>query len=114
MTFILKTTEHVQGSPVASDNEHMLHADVVSVSFKRYPDGSAQAHCYCREPVKTAEVPGFCEIEKRIMFTGAAYVMNENGKTVSTFTARSSGDPERDDNIPSAPPARPAINREVA
>mgnify|MGYP006958835710 CR=1 FL=1 len=97
MTFILKTTERVLGSPVAADNEHCLYADVVSVSFRRHADG-AEALCYCREPVKTAEVPGFCEIEKRIVFTGVAYVMNENGKTVSTFTARTSGDPERDDN----------------
>jgi len=92
MTFILKTTDYLTGSPVASDNEHALYADVVSVHFRRFEDGSAHAHCYCREPVKTAEVPGFCEIQKTIMFTGVAYVMNEGGKTISTFTAHTSGD----------------------
>jgi hypothetical protein len=94
MTFILKVTNTYDQSPVGADNEHCLYADVVSVRFKRYDGGQAEAHCYCREPVKTAEVPGFCEIEKRIMFEGTAYVMNDVGKTVSSFTARTSGDPE--------------------
>jgi hypothetical protein len=94
MTFILKTTEHAgPTSPVSSDNEHRLYADIVSISFRREEGGAATAHCYLREPVKTAEVPGFCEVEKFISFTGTAYVMNESGKTVSTFTARTSGDP---------------------
>ena len=92
MTFILKTTDHGgPDSPVGSDNEHCLYADIVSVSFRREEGGAATARCYLREPVKTAEVPGFCEVEKFIGFTGVAYVMNEAGKTVSSFTARSSG-----------------------
>lgn len=94
MTFILKTQEY-DSSPVASDNPHCLYADITSVSFTRHGDGTATAHCYLREPVKTAQVPGFCEIEKIIGFTGTAFVMNETGKTISTFTARTSGDPER-------------------
>jgi hypothetical protein len=94
MTFILKTTEHAGSwSPVGSDNEHCLYADIVSISFRREEGGAATAHCYLREPVKTAEVPGFCEVEKYISFTGTAYVMNEVGKTVSTFTALTSGAP---------------------
>ena len=89
MAFILKTVEHAH-SPVDSDNECSLYADIVSVHFRRQPDGSAEAFCYMREPVKTAEVPGYHEVEKRIGFTGTAYVMNEQGKTVQSFTARTS------------------------
>lgn len=92
MSFILKIVEGA-GSPVPSDNPHSLFADIVSVHFSRHTDGSAGALCQVREPVKTAEVPGFCEVEKRVVFTGTAYVMNEAGKTVSSFTARTSGDP---------------------
>lgn len=97
MTFILKTTQHDgPTSPVGSDNEHCLYADIVSISFRREEGGAATAHCYLREPVKTAEVPGFCEVEKFISFTGCAYVMNESGKTVSSFTARTSGSASQD------------------
>ena len=94
MTFILKTTQTYAASPVGADNEHCLYADIVSVSFKRNEDGSAIAHCSVREPIKTAEVPGFVEVTKYICFTGWAWVMNEAGKTVSTFSARTSGDPD--------------------
>lgn len=108
MAFILKTTESVQGSPVAADNEHALHADIVSVHFRREEGGVATAHCYVREPVKTAEVPGYCEVEKFFTFSGVAYVMNESGKTVSSFTARTSGDPLREDNQRPSPAFAPA------
>lgn len=94
MTFILKVTETYDSSPVAADNPHSLYADVVAVHFKRHEDGSATAHCWIREPVKTAEVPGFCEVPKRVTFAGWAYVMNEVGKTISVFSARTSGDPK--------------------
>jgi hypothetical protein len=94
MTFILKVTENYDASPVGSDNPHTLYADVVAVNFARYPGGTAEATCWVREPVKTAEVPGFCEVQKCVVFGGWAYVMNEAGKTVSTFSARTSGDPE--------------------
>lgn len=94
MTFILKTTQTYAASPMGADNEHSLFADIVSVSFKRNEDGSATAHCAVREPIKTAEVPGFVEVTKYICFSGWAWVMNEAGKTVSTFSARTSGDPE--------------------
>lgn len=93
MTFILKVSKAIQ-SPVSADNEHSLWSDVVSVHFTRHEDG-AEALLYCREPVKTAEVAGFCEIDKRVWLSSGdvAYVMNENGKTISSFTAIASGDP---------------------
>jgi hypothetical protein len=89
MAFILKTVEHAH-SPVDSDNECSLYADIVSVHFRRSVDGSAEAYCRMREPIKTAEVPGYHEVEKHIGFTGTAYVMNEQGKTIQSFTARTS------------------------
>lgn len=92
MSFILKTIEAGDHSPLGSDTPHCLYADIVSISFRREEGGAATAHVWVREPVKTAEVPGFCEVEKHICFTGAAYVMNEAGKTVSSFTAKTSGD----------------------
>jgi hypothetical protein len=92
MSFILKVMHTAEVSPVPSDNEFSLYADITSVHFHRHPDGSAEAHLWVCEPVKTAVVPGFCEVEKRVSFTATAYVMNEAGKTVSTFTARRSGD----------------------
>lgn len=94
MTFILKTTQTYDASPVGADNPHSLYADIVGVHFQRHEDGSATAVCDVREPVKTAEVSGFVEVTKNICFSGWAYVMNEAGKTVSTFSARTSGDPE--------------------
>lgn len=93
MTFILKTTESYESSPVGADNPHCLYADIVSIGFRREEGGVATAVCQVREPIKTAEVPGYVEITKNICFSGYAYVMNESGKTVSTFSARTSGDP---------------------
>lgn len=91
MTFILKVMSTPAWSPVPSDNEHSLFADIVTVNFSRDADGMGWALCYVREPIKTAMVPGFCEVEKRIQITDTAYVMNEDGKTISTFTAKTSG-----------------------
>ena len=92
MPMILKTVEN-EWSPVASDNPHHVTSDVVSCSFSRYPDGSgANALLYVRDNAKSALVPGFVEHEKHVSFTGTAYLMNENGKTISSFTARASGD----------------------
>lgn len=86
MTLILKVTDACGPSLSPDDAEYGLFADIVSIHFRRFEDGSgAEALCYCREPIKTAEVPGFCEVEKRIVFKNAAYVMNENGKTISRF-----------------------------
>lgn len=91
MSLLLKIVES-ECSPVASDNEHFIVADVVSCAFRRFEDGSgAEARCGIREPVKTAMVPGYSEVEKLVAFTGTAYLMNENGRTVSSFTALTSG-----------------------
>jgi hypothetical protein len=79
-------------SPVESDNVHAVYADVMSCSFVRHEDGSATARCYVRDEIKTAIVPGFSEHEKLIGFTGTAYLMNDKGRTVSSFTARTSGE----------------------
>lgn len=84
----LKITD--EGSPVPSDNEHSVYADVVACAFRRRKDGG-EARLYVREPIKTAMVPGFHEVERFVAFTGAAYLMNEQGRTISTFTARTSG-----------------------
>lgn len=93
MAFILKVMHSYEGSPVPSDNEFSVHADLTSINFRRLPNGQAEALCYMREPIKTAEVPGFHEVEKCFVFSATAYVMNEAGKTVASFTAHTSGDP---------------------
>ena len=71
---------------------YSLYPDVTGVHFFRQ-DGSdmagegAMVRLYVREPIKTAMVPGFCENEKVAHVTGNVYVMNENGKTISSFGA---------------------------
>lgn len=91
MSMFLKVVEE-EWSPVPADNVHAVYGDVTSCSFRRYEDGSgAEALIYCREPVKTAVVPGFHEVEKHVSFTGTAYLMNEQGRTISSFTAKTSG-----------------------
>lgn len=86
----LKIVE-TEGSPIGSDNAHSVWADIVSVHFERYEDGSgAQARCYVRDPIKTGQVPGFVEHERHLTFTGVAYLMNDDGKTISSFTAQTS------------------------
>lgn len=72
---------------------YSIYADVVSCHFRRYtkqpddqsPAGWGEAHVWLREPVKTAEVPGYCEVEKYIELTGDAFLMNEQGRTISSF-----------------------------
>lgn len=79
-----------------SDATYSIYADVTSCHFNRFkPDASgsfggaqAEAHIWCREPVKTAEVPGYAEIEKHIILTGDAFLMNEQGRTISIFKLR--------------------------
>lgn len=95
MTLFLKVMHSPDRSPVPSDNEHSVYADVVSCHFKRIPDGHAEAMLYVRDPVKTATVPGFVEHQKHVIFDGDAYLMNEDGKTVSSFSALTSGDQRR-------------------
>lgn len=91
MPMLLKLVDE-QTSPVESDNPHSVYADVMSCTFKRHEGGSATAICYVRDEVKTAVVPGFSEHETMISFTGTAYLMNDKGRTISSFTARTSGD----------------------
>lgn len=87
MSLILKVMHGDDEGPVSGDT-HSVYGDITSVTFKRMEDGSGQAHCYVREPVKTALVPGFCENERFIDIPANAYVMNDQGRTISTFTAR--------------------------
>lgn len=68
-----------------SDATYSVFADVTACDFHRRPDGSAYAHLQCREPIKTAEVPGYAEIEKHIDVVGDAFLMNEQGRTISVF-----------------------------
>jgi len=89
MPMILKIVES-EGSPVASDNPHSVYADVMSCTFERL-DGSAMANLYIRDAVKTAMVQGFTDHEKHVSFNGTAYLMNEQGRTISSFTAYDSG-----------------------
>lgn len=91
MPMLLKIVDEDR-SPVESDNPHSVYADIMLCSFERHQDGSATARTYVRDSVKTAVVPGFSEHEVFVSFTGVAYLMNEQGRTVSSFTARSSGD----------------------
>lgn len=103
MSLLLKVTERPEPSPVASDEEHGIYGDVVTCYFTRAPSTPddaltsdsriwiGQARMYVREPIKTAQVPGFHECEKIVEFSGTAYLMNENGRTVSSFTAKPSG-----------------------
>ena len=72
---------------MAADDQFSVYGDVTSVSFIRTP-GGAQARLYCREPVKTALVPGFHEVEKTVDVPCTAYVLNEQGRTISTFEAK--------------------------
>lgn len=95
MTLLLKVMDSADRSPVVSDNPHSVYADVVSCHFKRLPDGHAEAMLYVRDAVKTANVAGFVEHVKHVLFDGDAYLMNEDGKTVSSFSALTSGDPRR-------------------
>lgn len=71
-----------------SDATFSVFGDVTSCDFKRHPDGSAYALLQCREPIKTAEVPGYAEIQKHIDLTGDAFLMNEQGRTISKFKLR--------------------------
>lgn len=77
-----------------SDATYSLYGDVVECHFKRFPpegDPShissikAEAFIRVREPVKTANVPGFVEVERHIVLDGDAFLMNEQGRTISKF-----------------------------
>ena len=87
MPLILKIVEDPASAGDASRSEHSVYADVISCTFARQADGWANARIYVRDNVKTAIVPGFSEHEVNVTFRGSAYLMNENGRTVSTFEA---------------------------
>lgn len=105
----LKVMHSTDLSPVDSDNPHSIYGDVTSCSFLRHPPtsvggkGSATARIYIREPIKTAMVAGFEENEKLIELRGPAYLMNDNGKTVSVFTPLRSGERAREESEDIAP-----------
>lgn len=86
MTLILKVID--------DQGQFAIYGDVASIVFRHVDDGTI-AHLHCREPVKTAHVPGFCEVEKQVAIadTQTAYVMNENGRTISTWRRGDTGGP---------------------
>lgn len=83
----LKTMHHFEDAP-GDANEHSVLADVVSCHFVHNDASESYARCYVREPVKTADVPGFVECERYISLSGPAYLISDNGKTVSRFIPR--------------------------
>lgn len=89
MSMLLKVMHAPNHGPDPDQSEHSVYSDVVSVSFRLGGDRQCQIHAYVREPIKTALVPGFCENEKIITlgYGCAAYLMNENGRTVSQYVA---------------------------
>jgi hypothetical protein len=92
MSMLLKLV-HYKGHP-ENEPDFSVYSGITSCHFRRYEDGSgAEAMCYVAEPIKTALVPGFSENEKHISFTGIAYLMNENGRTISTFDAQTRKSP---------------------
>ncbi len=79
-----------------SEATYSLYSDVVSCHFLRYktptppPEGATQitfgmATIYCREPIKTADMPGYAEVQKNVELTGDAFLMNDQGRTISKF-----------------------------
>lgn len=62
-----------------------IYGDVSSVTFPDPSGTSNTARLWVREPVKTALVPGFCENERNVDLGEVTYVMNDAGKTISTY-----------------------------
>lgn len=83
MSLIVKIMSTTDERPDGS-SAHSLYGDVVSIHFPS-PGETQVARLWVREPVKTALVPGFCENEKHVDLAGTVYVLNEQGKTISTF-----------------------------
>lgn len=80
---IIKVMHSDARFPGSEDGPHSLFADVKSVHFPS--DGKSCMRLWVMEPVKTALVPGFSENEVNVDITGPVYVMNEQGRTISTF-----------------------------
>lgn len=99
MALILKVMhdgadEFLANESVPSDVTFSIFADVTECHFKRNDPGNSQyagAHLRIRELVKTANVEGFVEVEKHIDLTGDAFLMNEQGRTISKFRLRPFG-----------------------
>lgn len=92
MTMIVKI---MTGHDLPDDSPYKsftLVSDVKSLTFHTQADSEGRRHCYMRayvaDPVKTAEVPGFSEHEVIYDIPPQAnvYVMNANGKTISSWT----------------------------
>lgn len=80
--------EFLAQDSVESDATYSIFADVTECHFKRGGPGGAPyagAHLRIREPVKTNNVAGFVEVEKHIDLGGDAFLMNEQGRTISKF-----------------------------
>lgn len=76
------------------DGTYSIYAEIVSCHFNKQNPQEPMAHVWVREPVKTLEVPGYCEVEKHIVITGDAFLMNEQGRTISKFLLNVSADPK--------------------
>lgn len=94
----LKVMHDAGGSPEHPGHEfpYSLYADVTECHFRRFEpkeridhvrEAFGEALVRVREPIKTADVAGFVENEKNIVLGGNAYLMNEQGRTISKFTA---------------------------
>jgi hypothetical protein len=86
-TMYLKTMHGFDQAP-GDGNEHSVLADVVSCHFIHNDASESFARCWVREPVKTADVSGFVECERYVSLSGPAYLVGDNGKTVSRFMPR--------------------------
>jgi hypothetical protein len=83
MALIVKIMHSGDEGPDGS-GAHSLYGDVVSIHFPE-PHQPQIARLWVREPVKTALFAGFCENDKLVDLGGAVYVMNEQGRTISTY-----------------------------
>lgn len=82
MSMLLKLV-HYKDYP-QNEPDFCVYSGVTSCHFRRFEDGSgAEAVCY------------FGDEERHITFAGVAYLMNENGRTISTFDAQTSVRPSR-------------------
>jgi len=90
----LKVLDVRNGPHMENFAPYSIYADIVSCHFRHYSareQGTSdspwgEAHVWMREPIKTAEVLGYCEVEKYIVLDGDAFLMNEQGRTISKFT----------------------------
>lgn len=70
-------------------NPNSVYAGINSVDVvKKLDDGSIELRLWVEEPVKTANVPGFCENEKLVIFKGEAFLMSDRGSTIATYSSR--------------------------